>query len=669
MTLKRFLPFIHPITCLIALTIGLTAADPVLKTAIAALFLFLAPEIIGGGILSLLKKNTDKERVVENWTLGALAIFVLFFLVHFLKITTNLKPILTILLVAGLTIRITINYLNHRKMEEDIDKEKFLLLGASLALAITGYTIWRINSPYPLPLNWDLYEHQTLINEIRSGNLHFLNSRISDSFVVDGYSPLFHILLAVPQIIIFETRILGFWWFVEFLQYFVTIAVGAFFAWQLTKDRLTALTMTIVTTFIFESFIAYSPLFLLPQTFASVLTIFALIRGLKRLENKQNFFDPIQILLTIVILLTHYIVGLLGIVVLITGFATHQLRKKRLLGVKLIDLALVLSVLVLIALPTITYYLDIELLQYAEAQHFNLDLTRKWELMRNWYGYSLLAFMPIGLFLLLRHPEFNSGSRRSETEKMLNQVQHDNLMGKLVSIICFGTLALVIVKVPYSLKFYVLTGFFAHFLMAIGIAALLKLIESKLLRTVFLTIIVLSFGLIFTFNQKYYKGILHYGKYTTHVSLNEIKATRWLEENYGNQKGVILVSDPATQGIMEALSGINTQGGVYANLATRRVIDQTYPNSDSKQVANLLSAIQDTVEKEKIKKILFVVGGRFFKWQEASTEEKESFYFNVWKPKDLVPENKTYLKNLNQSQKFRLKYQNEGVAVFEVNRY
>ena len=70
-------------------------------------------------------------------------------------------------------------------------KPKFWhMIGLALA-TLVSYLIWRMYSPYPSPLNWDIWEHQTAIHAILNGNISLLPSQLSDTFGFNGYTTLF----------------------------------------------------------------------------------------------------------------------------------------------------------------------------------------------------------------------------------------------------------------------------------------------------------------------------------------------------------------------------------------------------------------------------------------------------------------------------------------------
>src|SRR5450759_2105555 len=89
-------------------------------------------------------------------------------------------------------------------------------------LSVAFYALWRWNSPYPSPLNWDIWEHQTVVNAIRSGSFALLPSQLSDTFRFNGYTTLFHVITAGIQNVLHVQNIPGFWWIAEGIFFVLT---------------------------------------------------------------------------------------------------------------------------------------------------------------------------------------------------------------------------------------------------------------------------------------------------------------------------------------------------------------------------------------------------------------------------------------------------------------
>lgn len=203
--------------------------------------------------------------------------------------------------------------------------------------------------------------------------------------------------------------------------------------------------------------------------------------------------------------------------------------------------------------------------------------------------------------------------------------------------------------------------------MAIGMVALLQKITSRFLNNVLILIYIFIFMGIFIVNSYYWKNILYYKNILTHISPNEIKAAEFIKNRYSG-KDVLLVSDPATQNIIETLSGINSQGGAYTNAYTREQLIAFSEALSPSEIKDRLYLINDAKEPFAGKRLL-VLSGRYFQWQAASVKNRQALYFNVWNPADLTYNNKKYIELLSlDTNSFTLEYENPTLVIFEVNR-
>jgi hypothetical protein len=153
----------------------------------------------------------------------------------------------------------------------------------------------------------------------------------------------------------------------------------------------------------------------------------------------------------------------------------------------------------------------------------------------------------------------------------------------------------------------------------------------------------------------------------TEVSPAEIAAADFIKERYGESQ-TLLISDPATAYLLEGLSGINTQGGAYANAQTREILLQVGQTMDVQTVKKLLYQVQDTLDTTAPNHVLFAVSGRYFQWQQANETQKKDLSFNIWVPHDLSFSDIKYIQQLTYTPEFRLIYKNDGVAILELAR-
>lgn len=453
------------------------------------------------------------------------------------------------------------------------------------------YGIWRWNSPYPYTLNWDIWEHQTVVNAIRGGSFAVNPSELSDTFQFNGYTTAFHVIIAGFQAISGTRDILGFWWIAEGAFFMLTTIAMYFFAYTLTKNKLASVMAGVLSAGFFESSMAYTTLFLIPQTLAAVLWVIAIIL-ITRQPREVRLKTALLFSLTIILL--HGVVGIFGGVLLL--LYVFALRGRLSPGIPLAAFALGYGVPALLASR-----FPVGSINAGEALHFTQTIGEKLALVRGWYGFLPIPFLLMGSW---------KGNRA-------------------VTALFSLTLGVVLSPFPYVLKFTV----YMHYLMIALMAG--GLVRFATLRN--LILITIAAGLIFVSNAyTWQKPVLFHG-IASQVSSDEIAAAKFLKSNY---EGAFLVSDPATQGILEALSGIDTQGGPYMNTESRK---------------NLLGM--------NLKPETFLaVSARTMKWFATDPKDQMSIAFNVWRPDALSITDQLYIARLGLNEIYR----NPSIVLFKL---
>ncbi|MDP3988088.1 MAG: hypothetical protein Q8P80_02995 [Candidatus Levybacteria bacterium] len=493
------------------------------------------------------------------------------------------------------------------------------------------FFIWKANTPYPLQLNWDVWEHITVANKILEGHLSFFPSKISDTFTFDAYSPMFAILLSIPKAV-FNTSLLGVYWWLEYWHYLLTIIASFIFAKAVFRNSFTAFVSSLISVFVFESNVVYGSLFLIPQTLAALMAVFLIIEAIKEEKRKLFFILPL-----LAIILIHYIIGLsvLFVFLLFYFFLWKNISQKQ------FNLLILFSFLVFLAAVGLNHFLSFNLTDREEAAYYNFSLLKKLNYFADWYGIGLPIFFIIGLAKIIR------GGQKLE---------------KMVLICAFLILAVVFSPFSYAFKFYAPGRYFANLVVGLGLAVLLFYIPRKL-RIFALFWVILLFLVVFYTDQTGYKEFLSFKGSESHVSKNEIEAGNWLSKNVPASS--ILVSDPSTQYVFEAISEVNSQGGVYMNRNTRQALTDINSLYDSEMVARRLLTIHDQLTYEKIKQkgVVFVASGRYFAWQKLTDKQKLSFFYNVWTPSKLEEGNRDYIDFLIQSGRFKKIYESDEMII------
>lgn len=614
---------------------------------LSAVSFFAFPILVGRALLTLFGKNKDSEySLISYFIFGSLLIYglvlferyVILPIIPALSFSALFFPLVNLLVFASLLI----NFVFPAEISKQSLKKYIVPVFLSLSLAIFGYFIFLFRSPNPL--NWDLYEHQTLINLIKTGNFSFVTSQISDTFLFNGYSSIFHLLLSISQQIKLDS-FLNFWQVVTFIHYFLSILASYLFAQVVTKNKTIAFISAILGAFIFESNVVYTSLIFIPQTFTAVFFILTLSQLLKTVESGKHA-NFLFLLPTITfLLLNHYVIGSLASFILVAIYLYYH--NNSLFSQKFVKAGLLLDgLLFILALIFAPSFVSLDFLNRGEARFYNFDLVEKLIFALNTYGFSMFIFLPLGMFL-------SFWQKRKEELNIL--------------VLTIFILALVIVQLPYVLKFYVIGRFFVHLFMAIGAVWLLELIENKLLRNIAMSIFVIILITIYTTNIIYWKNILTYKNQFGHFSSYDKEAALYLKANY-KEANTLLISDPGTQYILEALSGVNSQGGAYASIFTRTKLDKISTSGNPVEIAQELYKIIDNLNPNVGKRV-FVLSGRYFLWQNAGWDEKSAFAFNIWAPEDLAFSNYKFVQLLTaDTNSFTIKYQNPGVVILEAKK-
>lgn len=578
----------------------------------ASLTFYLIPYLTGRLIV---------KSIIQSWIIGCLVWFGIYFLAfQLLKASpfnyqfSQFIQVLVFLICTCSTTRLFLSFIKS-KSYRFLKLDKVNLINFSILFlfpTLIYFFVWKIHTPYPLQLNWDVYEHITLANKIIQGNLSILPSQISDTFTFDGYTPMFHILLSLPKII-FNRQLLGIYWWLEY-WHFLTVILASYFLGKTFFDNIwIARISALLSCLVFESSIVFTSLMLIPQTLTAVI-VMAVVLIIK--ESKNIFYPGL-----ILILLLHYIVGVAGLFIILLFWMLPRIEKFFNFR-KFVVASLFLFILVCVS----SLLLTINLTGREEAVHFNLSLIQKINLFYTWYGLFFPVFFTLGFVSIL--------SKGTAVQRS-------------VIIVSFLVFSLVFFPAAYVVKFYVLGHFLNGLILATGIYYLLAGLKIRLQVFSGGMLLILLF-INFNTNQLNFKTPFYFAGVTSHLSLDEIKAATWIKANY--PQDTFLLSDPATQNIFQALTELDSQGGAYANLHTREQ----------------LSANSFTYAVSKDKKQLFIVSGRYFAWQKFPPEYKNSFYYNVWKPEKIKGLDYRYLNKFSQNPHFKLAYQNDQITVFEI---
>jgi hypothetical protein len=264
--------------------------------------------------------------------------------------------------------------------------------------------------------------------------------------------------------------------------------------------------------------------------------------------------------------------------------------------------------------------------------------------MDQFYGYLLLAFFPVGFLHVFR--------KRPQTNETLN------------TLIAVGVLGVVLAELPYVLKFYSIGRYFIHVILAIGIVELMEGL-NKYLKIALTALVVGCLIVIFTINTGNFKNNITYAGIASHISAAEYDAGLFIKRNY-DKKTAMIVSDPTTMHILEGVSGINTPGGAFTDIRTRKLLSKIYFSRDSLEMKKNVKAIEDGIDKKRPEKVLIVISGRFSKWQLSSEKQKMGIVWNIWRPSGLSTEDYDFIDFIDQNLDFKKVYKSSELVVYEV---
>lgn len=522
----------------------------------------------------------------------------------------------------------------------------FFLFLLTLSIGVIGFSIWHGDNPFPYSMDWDLFAHQTLFQQISQGNFHLFPSEISDTFLVNAYTPLFAILLGVGKLALPFLSFLEYFFIINMLHYFATIYIGCLFAWFITRNHLVVLVTAILNAFTFEATVAQTAFFFIPQNLAASLVVLCIYFWFKRKIR-------LVVVLLLLTFLLHFVIGLFGILLIGVLWLFYYFLEDHPDPSYFLRQSFIFLVELLLMAIFINWFFSFNPFGSQESIIFNFDLNQKFDLLMKWYG-GLWLFYPLGVWFIAK-----------------NIRSHGNETLFITTLLSLGLLATIALPLPYSLKFYTITRYLVHLVMAVGVAQLIHLFKSPIIRTTLLIALFATHMLTFYYVQHAFKFAMRSSEVVTSVSLEELEAAEFLKIKYGNKSGVIMLSDPATQHVIEGLSGINTQGGAFANNTTRKLIDGLYPLHDVRTLSGKLLAlytVDDQVNDERNETVLLVVSGRFMEWQGLEAPFRYDEGYNVWGTRELTFTGKEYIEVLKQNETVNLVFENDAMGVFEVNK-
>jgi len=297
---------------------------------LSAISFYFIPTILGWLVINILAKKkpatditTSIIRLFEYFIYGGLVIYTLAIILSKLIGSSEFVNFFNYSLIA-LTLISLFKLLPKIHLKSKMRLSPILIV---TLLSLFTYYLWRFNSPPNTTLDWDIYAHQTIVNQLLKGDFSVSPLKISDTFQFFSYTSFFHTLVAATQAI-FKPNIISFWYFIEFFHLLSTILVSYLAAFVISKRKWVGILGAIIGGLTFESFVAYTSLFLMPQNFVATIAIVAMARIITRHRKGENLIDHTTVFSAIFLILGHFIVGLTSALILIFTTTFLTISKK-----------------------------------------------------------------------------------------------------------------------------------------------------------------------------------------------------------------------------------------------------------------------------------------------------------------------------------------------------
>ncbi len=589
------------------------------------------------------ENNLFMQRMTEitlNFSLGLVVVIcwaLICQLIDYLLIPnsfTNLFFTVNYVVFVGMSFKFVIDKIRLLTTKHLFVKNLAAIIIALALASLAASWLWARTTASPL--NWDLFEHQTLATVIQDGSFSFFTSQLSDTFGFMSYPPTFHALLALGQFGMPLTgeNILRFWSELS-LVHSISVAFACFgLSLVATKRRDTSIISAIFGVFIFEGVMAFTSHFPLPQNLAATIWTLLLASLLWRMQEKKSTL-PLLIIGSAVLLLTHFVIGsagaiLLWTVVVIRWFLnTHFFTSKK---------TVIFGLMILVACSAIflSYAIDLSAINRGEAAAFSFSFFEKIQYL--WEMYALLPLLLIPAVWKVMH----------EKQSALSE-------NKIILAITIILFSVILSGIPYAFKFVTLLHFPLMVLFAIGLSwSLTRIPQWISVGTALIVSALLLTNTAFIWQQELIADGL-----ASQVSQDDLQAALFLQTNYDAKK-TLIISDPSTQYILEGLSGINSVGGAFADQSQRQILREQYASAAIN--VDSLGSLSDKVEPTPTDRLL-ILSGRTYNWFTLPQQEQDALDFNVWRPARLSFYDQEITDAIVKNQNLKVVYQNQSHTI------
>lgn len=606
--------------------------------------------VVGGFIFNSLFKGKKNRNVSESiWSLPAyfgLGLLMMFGYALVLAGVGIAGEVFAWLYFGGVMLALFLSVLLNVWHWPKVSFGKLKSFGLGLAglavIAGVSFGVWSYNNPYPL--NWDFYQHQQLARLIREGEFNFLTTRMSDTFGFNSYPPLFHVPLSVSQwpIQLTPDFILSYWRVMEFWQV-TLVGVAAFgLGYGVSGKKEVGWLAALLSGLIFDPMVSLTTYFFMPQTLAAVLFTGYMARLLRAYDHKHIVGVGEVIIAVLSLGLMHYLVGGVGALIYLGVYGYLAL------GTRWPDFSkgmpwVALVVLITLGGVLVAPYVPLDSLNSGEAADYLFTLGDKQEVLERAMGYLGYLTIPLGL---------------------VYAVQKKKMVIWVALLIAFGLSGVVLAEIPYSLKIVSLLRFWLVVVAAMGLFELIQFMRNRMIKGLVFGVIMIGLLVILATNLMYWQaGIMAEGKYS-HLSQDDMKLVWLVEKAFGNRK-VRVVSDPATQFIIEGLTVADSIGGSYMIAEKREALAQPIESHDARAVVSAAQLLEDGVDQDEEVRLL-VLSGRTFLWARQEPEKRNSFGYNVWSPVDLTIEDYQLIEKIETLTGVQKVHESAYAVVFKI---
>lgn len=607
-----------------------------IQAAIGASLYYLIPLGLGYGLVALV--NSRRPSLAMSWATGSFALLFLVGLVN--EVAGDRPPAWRLAALAGVAGASSV--LAARRWAP-----RGLAVGAMpwaypavAVIVVLSQTILRLDSPYPAFTNWDALQQLTLAGQMERGVFSLDLTQYSDTFQLGTYLPLYHAPLfiawklsgAAPD---------GLYWFLDLLHGALVALVACRLGYSLRGQAVDGFLAGALSALILETRIAYVSFSHMAQTVTGVFFALCLAEFMERRSEIRKGEVGVQLAY---MALSHFFVGAVGALLLSVLYLLDTLRRPLsvrlqngwILGVTAFTLVLALQ----------NRWFRFDPFNVSDSAASNLTLDQKFDFFRNWLGHGYWIYPALVVIFLLR-----------------TRVPRLKLMGAVLA----GLVPALLLPVPYSLKLFAIEHFSLAALTAVTLSAVFLDGRATATRVVCGALFVSGWFGVFLVNQQVsLKGGLRFEGHFTQVSAEEAEAARFLASSpYRNS---FVVSEPATQYILEGFSGVNSAGGIYATPANRGHLTTIAAASSPEAVRTAVFLVRDALSANQEQTRILAIGPRFRHWAALPMEQRLTTFGNIWSPRADSPRDRELVSRLAGSPGFRLLFSNSAGGLLEVTR-